>query len=353
MKKQVAFIIFFLLGSPAVSSAFSFSDVFGKKEYRYVKSKSLNVRADADAKSKLVGKLKYLQKVQVVKSVKNDKWWKISSPMKGYVSAAYLITEEQKNKLKKESESLVEDNRYMYVKSKTLNVRQKPAAKSTKVGTLINKQEVQVTHRTRDGKWFKISDPFQGFVFATYLTTEGPSESNLVFIAGIGAGAVMPEDYAFTGVSASSAFIDCHFSKSPWLGFRIGAGSVESFYEPESTLLSGGGDDNNFQMSSTINYLAYKPTYWVELGSNWFEHSNIYLLLGASQIASIIKNEKYDFQSEESGSGVLAGGGISTNLSLFRLGLQFLYFSRTGEFEQLEEISTGSNQLLLTMGVQF
>ena len=91
------FMVFFVV---VILLPFSVNaQLFGKKEYRYVKVKSLNVREDPSSKGKLVGKLEYLEKVQVDKKVNNDKWWKIKSPLNGYVSARYLITKQQKDKL--------------------------------------------------------------------------------------------------------------------------------------------------------------------------------------------------------------------------------------------------------------
>lgn len=211
-------------------------------------------------------------------------------------------------------------NQFRYVQPGTLNRQEPTESNSQKVGTSTYSQAVR--------------------------------KEPLKFIIGIGAGAIIPEDRAFTGRSAYSNFLDLHFGKDPWLGFRLGTGESVSFYEPKIK----GAKENQFVLTSTMVYIAYKPTKWFNLlaqRAGIFDETNMYLLLGAARIQSTLKNEVYEYESKDSGIGSLVGGGLSTNIEFIRVGLEYLYFSRKGKFEQLDKIYTGSNQLLLTMAIQF
>ena len=163
---------------------------------------TLNVRNQPSTSGAVVGTLKGNQTVTI--TAKNGSWYKISSPLVGYVHSDYISITNTSNG----DQAFNATGKVINVTS-TLNVRNQPSTSGTVVGTLKSDQTVTIT--AKNGSWYKISSPLVGYVHSDYINTSIGSkeeESNkaletLINAFGIAGSPVKVEStYVFHGYSA-------------------------------------------------------------------------------------------------------------------------------------------------------
>ena len=121
---------------------------------------SLNVRLSPGGS--IVGSLTNRTLVAIEGQSVNG-WVRISSPIRGYVAAAYL-----KLCATPVPPSSSSSNYRRVVVDSSLRVRQAPSINSAIVGSLANGQRVTIVNRGVNG-WVPISSPVKGYVSSAYL----------------------------------------------------------------------------------------------------------------------------------------------------------------------------------------
>ena len=133
---------------------------------------TLNVRNQPSTSGTVVGTLKGDQTVTI--TAKNGSWYKISSPLVGYVHSDYIsITSDTSG-----DEVYNATGKVINVTS-TLNVRNQPSTSGTVVGTLKGDQSVTIT--AKNGSWYKISSPLVGYVHSDYISITNTSNGDQAF----------------------------------------------------------------------------------------------------------------------------------------------------------------------------
>ena len=128
-------------------------------------SSRLNVRSTPSTSGSVVGTIGNGQVVNI--TAKNGSWYKISSPMTGYVHSDYIqITSTGGN-----GDVPYNANGTVVNVSSTLNVRSKPSTSGTVVGSLRLGTSVKIT--AKNGSWYKISSPIAGYVHGDYISVGG------------------------------------------------------------------------------------------------------------------------------------------------------------------------------------
>ena len=122
---------------------------------------TLNVRNQPSTSGTVVGTLKGDQTVTI--TAKNGSWYKISSPLVGYVHSDYISITNTGNG----DQAYNATGKVINVTS-TLNVRNQPSTSGTVVGTLKGDQTVTIT--AKNGSWYKISSPLVGYVHSDYIS---------------------------------------------------------------------------------------------------------------------------------------------------------------------------------------
>ena len=135
---------------------------------------TLNVRNQPSTSGTVVGTLKGDQTVTI--TAKNGSWYKISSPLVGYVHSDYIsITSDTSG-----DEVYNATGKVINVTS-TLNVRNQPSTSGTVVGTLTGNQSVTIT--AKNGSWYKISSPLVGYVHSDYISITSDTSGDEVYNA--------------------------------------------------------------------------------------------------------------------------------------------------------------------------
>ena len=220
---------------------------------------TLNVRNQPSTSGAVVGTLKGNQTVTI--TAKNGSWYKISSPLVGYVHSDYISITNTSNG----DQAFNATGKVINVTS-TLNVRNQPSTSGTVVGTLKSDQTVTIT--AKNGSWYKISSPLVGYVHSDYINTSIGSkeeESNkaletLINAFGIAGSPVKVEStYVFHGYSAeitlSSGFTPM-FGGSSVLRINI----VNGLPQPASS-----SDVMAQQLINVYNYV-FNKTVGLQLG---------------------------------------------------------------------------------------
>ena len=143
---------------------------------------------------------------------------------------------------------------FFYVKSNFLNVRAQASTKSKKVGKLKYLQEVTVTEKVNNGKWWKITKPIKGYVFASYLISaeqkkqlEGETSEEELSI----------KEEKMTG----SKKIFSGFSILYWLGGPVYVAEAKRSFDKEPNLMFKYFYDKMYPDGMTIGFFAqYAPS---------------------------------------------------------------------------------------------
>ena len=133
---------------------------------------TLNVRNQPSTSGTVVGTLKGDQTVTI--TAKNGSWYKISSPLVGYVHSDYISITNTSNG----DQAYNATGKVINVTS-TLNVRNQPSTSGTVVGTLKGDQSVTIT--AKNGSWYKISSPLVGYVHSDYISITNTSNGDQAF----------------------------------------------------------------------------------------------------------------------------------------------------------------------------
>ena len=133
---------------------------------------TLNVRNQPSTSATVVGTLKGDQTVTI--TAKNGSWYKISSPLVGYVHSDYISITNTSNG----DQAYNATGKVINVTS-TLNVRNQPSTSGTVVGTLTGNQSVTIT--AKNGSWYKISSPLVGYVHSDYISITNTSNGDQAF----------------------------------------------------------------------------------------------------------------------------------------------------------------------------
>ena len=133
---------------------------------------TLNVRNQPSTSGTVVGTLKGDQTVTI--TAKNGSWYKISSPLVGYVHSDYIsITSDTSG------DEVYNATGKVITVTSTLNVRNQPSTSGTVVGTLKGDQSVTIT--AKNGSWYKISSPLVGYVHSDYISITNTSNGDQAF----------------------------------------------------------------------------------------------------------------------------------------------------------------------------
>lgn len=192
--------------------------------YYFVNAGSLNVRAEKNTGSRIVGKLERDDMVRVVDKAIFSSWWEIDSPVSGFIHSKYLSDRAQ--------------NKQLYVTSETLNVRQAATTNSSIVGKLSQGEAVKVVRMTRSGNWWEIESPLKGFVYADFLSEDHDESEHQATVS-------------------SGSDRDHHFV--------VGGGiSIHFFFSTDDT--RGGGDDfgNAESVFYTMGTRLYGEWYYTD-----------------------------------------------------------------------------------------
>ncbi len=132
---------------------------------RRVVTRGGNLIVRSSPSGSIIGSLSNRTLVTIENQTANG-WAQISSPVKGYVSAAFL-------KLCAEptppSNTEIPGDNYRRVAAESgLRVRQEPSINSPIVGSLANEERVTIVNRGANG-WVPISSPIKGYVSSAYL----------------------------------------------------------------------------------------------------------------------------------------------------------------------------------------
>ena len=118
-----------------------------------------------------MGTLKGNQTVTI--TAKNGSWYKISSPLVGYVHSDYISITNTSNG----DQAFNATGKVINVTS-TLNVRNQPSTSGTVVGTLKSDQTVTIT--AKNGSWYKISSPLVGYVHSDYISMVNNVDNEII-----------------------------------------------------------------------------------------------------------------------------------------------------------------------------
>ena len=132
---------------------------------------TLNVRNQPSTSGAVVGTLKGNQTVTI--TAKNGSWYKISSPLVGYVHSDYISITNTSNG----DQAFNATGKVINVTS-TLNVRNQPSTSGTVVGTLKSDQTVTIT--AKNGSWYKISSPLVGYVHSDYINMVNNVDNEII-----------------------------------------------------------------------------------------------------------------------------------------------------------------------------
>lgn len=136
----------------------------------------LNIRAGAGTKYKKVGTMPGYSACEILETIDNG-WYKIKSgEVEGYVSAEYILTGAEANKVAKEKMEKV-----AVVSCDVLNVRTEPNT-NCKVFTSVKKDEAVEIEEELNG-WYKINiNNLEGYVSSEYITyiTKLPTAEKIV-----------------------------------------------------------------------------------------------------------------------------------------------------------------------------
>ena len=139
----------------------------GDGRTRFVTISGLNVRSGAGTTFAVFDRLAWDCRVTVDGT--SEGWSKISAPVAGFVSAAYLSTDPPSERATR------------YVAPSTLNVRSGPGESYPVVGTLAGGAKVTGV-RTADA-WTRIVSPLAGYAAAEFLSPEPTSTGQKQFVA--------------------------------------------------------------------------------------------------------------------------------------------------------------------------
>lgn len=105
----------------------------------------------------------------MIENRSNNGWVRISSPLKGYVSAGYLkLCAEPVPPSKTETPSDNDNYIRRVVAPGGLRIRKEPSLDSLVVGYLADGQRIKIASRGANG-WVPIASPVSGYVSADYL----------------------------------------------------------------------------------------------------------------------------------------------------------------------------------------
>ncbi|MBT4526078.1 MAG: SH3 domain-containing protein [Deltaproteobacteria bacterium] len=333
----------------------------GDEEIFYVKANSLNVRAEPSLKAKIVGKLKKGQKVTLYDEERKGFWVKIVAPFQGYVSIKYLISTAEKEKAIHQS--------IRYVLPKTLQVWSQPDNQSNPIDTLKYLQEVKVVKKTKDGKWWKIASPSAGYVPTVNLISR-EQQNQLVgdqkscqdalvdvsidassLIAGLNFGSAVPQSKIFKTGTATGVFVDQHHALNPWIGFRLALNRMEANYKQDESTTG-----SDYKLTVTTSYLAYKPSFRFFNDTTDFGIINnlrVNGLFGFGIVDSELENVDTADKETTSGVGLVMGAGLASNWNSLVFGFEYLLINQKSSFTRSGDVYTGSNQILITVAMQF
>lgn len=259
---------------------------------------------------------------------------------------------------------------FYFVSSNTLNVRSKPNTSSKIVLALKRGEEVKTVRKTGDGKWWEIRSPVRGFVYAKYIAVKkrGLSQSKPVskacweedrrdrgslLMVGIQLGKATPQSRSLENGTTVGLTVDQQHSENSWIGFRLAINRMETVVKDEGLTVSS----SDFKFSTTSIYVAYRPGFQIfgsgASSSGLVNDLRVFPLLGVSAITSRLENNTMSYKETSSGAGLIAGGGLITTWETLAIGFEYLLIYQKASFDRSGEMHTGSNQLLLTIGMVF
>ncbi len=292
-----SFSLFFLiLLLPIAVYSQSPSNTRQRTEVRYVQSASIKVYKKPNKKSSVVGKLKYLQKILIVrgKNVRERKgiWIKIVSPLEGYIYQKRLIGKTESTEMSNEDDQID-----------------------------VQDEDEQAAELPKD-------------------LYEPPAEENEGSLNpywwGIGFGLYnVPEELGYSSMPGSSIdfFLDYTDNESILSKFRFGLNSTQAKSE-------------NLALSTMSLYAAYKYILENFLMSKF----DVSLLGGAAYMQTSISK---GVSASSSGFGLMVGAGVFYDLTdKWKFGSQYIYFTRQANFDLVKQY-VGSTQIQLTVGYNF
>lgn len=262
--------------------------------------------------------------------------------------------------------------RFYFVSSNTLNVRSEPTTSAKIVKALKRGEEIKTVQKTADGKWWKIRSPVKGFVYARYITVKERAPSNTasflddcpernkkgqkkdsVLIIGIQYGLATPQSQSLEKGTTIGLTFDQQNSKTPWLGFRLAVNQMDTSIKDKGLTVSL----SDFRFSTTSIYFAYRPGFPIfrseASSSGLVNELRFFPLLGVAAMAARVENKAMNFNETITGGGLIAGGGLMMTWEYLAVGFEYLLIHQKAIFDRSGEMYTGSNQMLLTIGMVF
>ena len=153
--------------SPSIGTSIMLPHRTTAAKKAWVAAAELNVRSGPSAEYSIIGKLRRGQEVHESGKSDNGKWSFINYPFKGWVRNKYL---------RRHQLAVSAHGAYMWITAHPrLRVRSGPGTSYKITGHLAYGERVKVDHYNADKSWAYITEPYQGWVSAAYLSSTSPN----------------------------------------------------------------------------------------------------------------------------------------------------------------------------------